>query len=41
MEFNWKTILNVLIALLIFKVLDGLFLDNAITSITNKIKGEG
>lgn len=40
MKLDWETILNVGIALLIFKVLDKLFLDEALDKVAAKIKGE-
>ena len=40
MKIDWETVLTVGIALLIFKVLDKLFLDEAIDKMASKIKGE-
>lgn len=39
MEINWKTILNVLIALVAFKFIDTLFLDNVANKVKNKMGG--
>jgi hypothetical protein len=40
MSINWSDIINVLIALAIFKVVDKLFLDSALEGLTGGAEGD-
>lgn len=39
MKIEWSDVINVLIALAIFKVIDKMFLDTALDKMVDKIKG--